>query len=154
MSVTPEARLRSMELDLPTIEPPVGSFVPCVMCGDLLFVSGQIPRDAEGNYPNGRVGSEFSLEEAQLWARNAGVSLLAVIRQMLGSLDAVKRVVKLTGYVNAEPGFEHQPAVINGCSDLLVEVFGERGEHARAAVGVASLPFNVPVEIDTIVEVR
>jgi enamine deaminase RidA (YjgF/YER057c/UK114 family) len=154
MLETFDARLAAMDLDLPAIASPVGSFQPAVRCGNLVFVSGQIPRDAEGNYPAGRVGEEYTVDEAQLWARNAGLFLIAVIRQTLGSLDAVRRVVKLTGYVNAKPGFGQHPVVVNGCSDLMVEVFGERGEHARAAVGVASLPFNVPVEIDAIFEVE
>jgi len=154
MSQTLEAGLGSVAMELPTVLPPVGSFVPAVRSGNLLFVSGQIPRDAEGNFPAGQVGEAFTVDEAQLWARNAGLFLIAVIRQTLGSLNAVKRVVKLTGYVNAKPGFSQQATVMNGCSDLMVEVFGERGEHARAAVGVSSLPFNVPVEVDAIVEVE
>ena len=153
MSETHEERLKAIDMDLPTIASPVGSFLPSVRCGNLVFVSGQSPRDAEGNYPAGRVGEAYTVDEAKFWARNAGLFIIAVIRQTLGSLDAVRRVVKLTGYVNAKPGFAQQPAVINGCSDLMVEVFGERGDHARAAVGVASLPFNVPGEIDAIFEV-
>src|SRR5690606_15774529 len=108
----------------------------------------------DGKLPKGKVGREFSVEQGYEHARSVGLDLLAVMRAELGSLDRVKRVVKVLGMVNAVPEFEDQPKVINGCSDLFVEVLGERGRHARSAVGVGSLPMGIPVEIECIVEVE
>ena len=117
--------------------------------GNLLFLAGKGPRGAKG-----KVGREFTIEQAYQQARAVGIDLLAVMRAELGSLDKVRRVVKVLGMVNAVPEFEDPPKVINGCSDLFVEVFGDRGRHARSAVGMAALPMGIPVEIECIVEVQ
>jgi enamine deaminase RidA (YjgF/YER057c/UK114 family) len=150
---TTENRLEELGLSLPSVMTPAGSYVPYVRLGKLLFVSGQIPLSDSGAAIPGRVGQEVSTEQANNLARSVGLSLLAVVRSALPSLDHVRRVVQLRGYVNAVPGFSEQPAVMNGCSDLMVEVLGDRGKHARAAVGVASLPMNVPVEVEGVFEV-
>ena len=121
--------------------------------GNLLFLAGKGPRAGRRQAPVGKVGRDITVEQAYQHARSAGLDLLAVMRAELGSLDKVKRVVKVLGMVNAVPEFTDQPKVINGCSDLFVEVFGERGRHARSAVGMGSLPMGIPVEIECIVEV-
>lgn len=146
-------RLEGLGLSLPSVMPPAGSYLPYVRSGTLLFVSGQIPLSDSGAVISGRVGEDVSTEQANRLARSVGLSLLAVARSALPSLDHVRRVVQLRGYVNAVPGFSEQPVVMDGCSDLMVEIFGERGKHARAAVGVASLPKNVPVEIEGVFEI-
>jgi enamine deaminase RidA (YjgF/YER057c/UK114 family) len=126
-----------------------------VRTGNLLFLAGKGPRPGpDGKRPQGKVGRDFTVEQAYQHARSVGLDLLAVMRQELGSLDKVKRVVKVLGMVNAVPEFADHPKVINGCSDLFVEVFGERGKHARSAVGMGSLPMGIPVEIECIVEVE
>ena len=121
--------------------------------GNLLFLAGKGPRPENGKRPSGKVGREYTAEQAYQHARTVGLDLLAVMRAELGSLDKVKRVVKVLGMVNAVPEFQDHPKVINGCSDLFVEVLGERGKHARSAVGMGSLPMGIPVEIECIVEV-
>ena len=142
-----EKRIRELKLDLATPSSPVANYVNAVRTGNLLFLSGKGPRGAKG-----KVGRDLSVEQAYQVARAVGIDLLAVMRAELGSLDKVRRVVKVLGMVNAEPEFGEQPKVINGCSDLFVEVFGERGKHARSAVGMGSLPGGIPVEIECIVE--
>ena len=149
-----ENRLRQLGLELPAMPPLAGSYVPFVRSGDLLFVSGQIPFRPDRSVVTGTVGVDVSLEQAQEAARLAGLSLLSVVRAAVGSLDEVTRVVRLGGFVNSPPGFAQQPQVINGCSDLMIEIWGDRGRHARAAVGVASLPAHAAVEVDGIFEVR
>ena len=150
-----EKRLRELKLDLGPVSAPVANYVNAVRTGNLLYLAGKGPRpDASGKRPQGKVGREYTAEQAYQHARSVGLDLLAVMRQELGSLDKVKRVVKVLGMVNAVPDFEDQPKVINGCSDLLVEVLGERGKHARSAVGMCSLPMGIPVEIECIVEVE
>src|SRR5919206_2291477 len=144
-----EARIREMQIELRAPSQPVANYVNAVRTGNLLFLSGKGPRGAKG-----KVGREFTIEQTYQHARAVGVDLLAVMRAELGSLDRVRRVVKVLGMVNAVPEFEDQPKVINGCSDLFVEVFGERGRHARSAVGMGSLPMGIPVEIECIVEVE
>jgi enamine deaminase RidA (YjgF/YER057c/UK114 family) len=124
-----------------------------VRTGSLLFLAGKGPRAENGKRPQGKVGREYTVEQACQHARTVGLDLLAVMRAELGSLDRVKRVVKVLGMVNAVPEFQDHPRVINGCSDLFVEVFGEAGRHARSAVGIGSLPMGIPVEIEVIVEV-
>lgn len=148
-----EARLVALGITLPAVGPSAGNYVPFVQSGNLLFISGQVPIGPSGPL-TGRVGETVSEADAKAAARLAGLGILAVAKHALGTLDRVSRVVKLTGFVNAVPGFAGQPSVINGCSDLMVEVFGERGRHARAAVGAGSLPLNVSVEIDAVLEVR
>ena len=144
-----EARIRELKLELQTPSQPVANYVNAVRTGSLLFLAGKGPRGVKG-----KVGREVTVEQAYQHARAVGLDLLAVMRAELGSLDKVRRVVKLLGMVNAVPEFEDQPKVINGCSDLFVEVFGSRGQHARSAVGMGSLPMGIPVEIESIVEVE
>lgn len=147
----PEARLLRTGLTLPAIGPSPGSFLPFTRAGRLLYISGQVPIGPDGPI-TGQVGDTVTESAARECAQLVTLRIVAVIRMALGSLDRVERIVKVNGYVNAVAGFGRQPAVLDGCSELLVEIFGERGRHARAAVGVASLPFNVPVEIEAIVE--
>ena len=150
-----EARLKELELELGKVSSPVANYVNAVRTAHLLFLAGKGPRaDASGKRPQGKVGREYTVEQAYQHARSVGLDLLAVMRSELGSLDRVKRVVKVLGMVNAVPEFEDHPKVVNGCSDLLVQVFGERGRHARSAVGMGSLPMGIPVEIECIVEVE
>jgi enamine deaminase RidA (YjgF/YER057c/UK114 family) len=149
-----EKRLKQLGITLDPVTPPVANYVNAVRAGNLLFLSGKGPSAVGGVRPRGKLGREFSVEQGYTFARSVGLALLAVLKSELGSLDRVKRVVKLLGMVNAEPDFADQPKVINGCSDLFVEVFGERGRHARSAVGMGSLPMGIPVEIEAIVEVE
>ena len=142
-----EARLQELGITLPTVGEPMGSYVHSVRTGNLLFLSGKGPRS------QGKVGADVTVEQANKDARDVGLLLLAVMRDAMGSLDKVTRVVKVLGMVNAAPDFGQQPQVINGCSDLFIEVFGENGRHARSAVGMGSLPNNITVEIEVIVEV-
>lgn len=148
------ARLKELGIDLPNPAPPQGAYVPIVRTGSLLFISGQITAGANGLEYVGTVGREITLEDAQRAARLAAINVIAQASQALdGDLDRVTRVVKVTGFVNAVPGFTQHPEVINGASELFVQVFGEAGRHARAAVGAASLPRNVAVEVEAIFEV-
>ena len=150
-----EQRLKELKIDLGSVSAPVANYVNAVRTGNLLFLSGKGPRPgADGKRPHGKVGRDYTVEQAYQHARSVGIDLLAVMRAELGSLDKVKRVVKVLGMVNSVPEFEDPPKVINGCSDLFVEVFGERGRHARSAVGMAALPMGIPVEIECIVEVE
>ncbi len=149
-----EARLRALNIELPPPPKPAANYVSAVASGNLLFLSGQGPRNSDGAYLTGKVPTEVSPEAAYDGARRVGLGLLATARAELGSLDRVRRVVKLLGMVNAAPDFGGHPAVINGCSDLLVEVFGDAGRHARSAVGMASLPVGISVEIEAIFEIE
>ena len=149
-----EARLKELGIVLPPAAKPIANYVPFRRAGALLFLSGQGPREADGTLLTGKVGGAVRVEEAYRRARLAGLALLALARAALGSLDKVDAVVKLFGMVNAEPLFGDHPKVINGCSDLFVDVFGERGRHARSAVGMGSLPGNMSVEIEAILMVR
>jgi enamine deaminase RidA (YjgF/YER057c/UK114 family) len=152
--VSAEENLKRLAIDLGTVSAPVANYVNAVRTGNLLFLAGKGPRPgADGKRPAGKVGREYTAEQAYQHARTVGLDLLAVMRQELGSLDKVKRVVKVLGMVNAVPEFTDHPKVINGCSDLFVEVLGEAGKHARSAVGMGSLPMGIPVEIECIVEV-
>ena len=144
-----EKKLRELGITLAPVTPPVANYVNAVRTGNLLFLAGKGPAGGV----TGIVGKDITAEQAYGHARTTGLNLMAVMRDELGSLDRVKRIVKVLGMVNAVPGFTDQPKVINGCSDLFVEVFGERGRHARSAVGMGSLPNNIPVEIEVIVEV-
>ena len=147
-----EQRLKELGLELPAVSAPVANYVNAVRTGNLLFLSGKIPVTANGQMMKGKVGAEVSTEEAAKHARLVGLHLIAVLKAELGSLDKVRRVVKMLGMVNATPEYGDQPKVINGCSDLFVEVFGDKGRHARSAIGVGSLPNGVTVEIEAIVE--
>jgi enamine deaminase RidA (YjgF/YER057c/UK114 family) len=147
-------RLQELGITLPPLSKPMGNYVDAVQTGNLLFLAGKGPRNADGTAPKGKVGREFTVEQGYQHARSVGLMLLAAMQTHLGNLDRVKRVVKVLGMVNAEPDFGDQPKVINGCSDLFVEVFGDKGRHARSAVGMGSLPAGIPVEIEAIVEVE
>ncbi|RUM00641.1 RidA family protein [Rhizobium chutanense] len=148
---SPYERLVALGITLPPPPPPIANFVTHVLEGNMLYLSGQGPREADGFLHAGKVGADVGVEAAYGHARLTGVNLLAVMQDALGDLSRVKRVVKLLGMVNAVPEFEDHPSVINGCSDLLIEVFGPAGEHARSAVGFGSLPGNITVEIEAIV---
>jgi enamine deaminase RidA (YjgF/YER057c/UK114 family) len=144
-----EKKLKQLGIQLGPVTPPVANYLNAVRTGNLLYLAGKGPAGGI----TGIVGKDLTLEQAYGHARTVGLNLMAVMKDELGSLDRVKRIVKVLGMVNAAPGFGDQPKVINGCSDLFVEVFGERGRHARSAVGMGSLPNNIPVEIEVIVEV-
>ena len=149
-----EERLAALGVTLPTPNAPVANYVPTVRAGDLLYISGQVSLDAQGGV-RGVVGEDVSMDEARRAARICGINLLAQMKAALdGDLDRVVRVVKLGGFVQAGPAFFEIPQVVNGCSDLMVEVFGDAGRHARAAVGVYRLPMNFAVEVDAVVQVR
>jgi enamine deaminase RidA (YjgF/YER057c/UK114 family) len=148
-----EARLKELGLVLPTLPKPVANYIPYRLAGNLLFLSGQGPRE-NGVSLTGKLGADVSLEEGYRRARLVGMGLLAAMREALGSLDRVDFIVKLLGMVNAVPNFNESPKVINGCSDLFVEVFGEAGRHARSAVGNVMLPHQISVEIEGIVAVK
>jgi enamine deaminase RidA (YjgF/YER057c/UK114 family) len=148
-----EKRLKQLGIDLGAVSAPVANYVNAVRTGNLLFLAGKGPRAVDGKRPQGKVGREYTAEQAYQHARTVGLDLLAVMKQELGSLDRVKRVVKVLGMVNAVPEFHDHPKVINGCSDLFVEVLGEAGKHARSAVGMGSLPMGIPVEIECVVEI-
>jgi len=148
-----ERRLQQLGIELGAVSAPVANYVNAVRTGNLLFLAGKGPRPVDGARPRGKLGAEYTAEQGYRHARSVGLDLLAVMRAELGSLDRVKRVVKVLGMVNAVPEFTDHPKVINGCSDLFVEVLGERGKHARSAVGMGSLPMGIPVEIECIVEV-
>jgi len=143
-----EKRRKELGIHLAPPTPPIANYVNAVRAGNLLFLAGKGPGAAKG-----KLGAEFTVEQGYQHARSVGLALLAVMKAELGSLDRVKRVVKLLGMVNGTPEFTDQPKVINGCSDLFVEVFGDQGKHARSAVGMGSLPNGIPVEIECIVEV-
>lgn len=152
--MTPSARLEALGLVLPPPPAPIANYVPYVIEGDLLYLSGQGPREADGSLRTGKVGRDVGIDRAYDDARLTGLNLLAVIQSALGDLDRVRRIVKLLGMVNAVPDFAYHPKVINGCSDLLIDVFGDKGRHARSAVGFGSLPDNITVEIEAIVAIR
>ena len=152
--MTPEEKLASMGLVLPDAPMPVANYVPYRWAGNLLYLSGQGPKRADGTYRAGRLGRDASVEEGYAEARLTGLNLLAVAKAALGELSRIEAVVKLLGMVNAEPDFADHPKVINGCSDLLVEVLGDAGRHARSAVGMGSLPNRMMVEIEAILLVK
>ena len=146
-------KITALGLTLPTVPTPVAAYVNCVRTGNLLFLSGGLPIDGETKVL-GKVPTDASIDEAKEGARMIMLNRLAVIQEAIGSLDKVKQIVTLTGFVNSEPDFYGHPQVVNGASELLVEIFGEKGKHSRTALGVASLPLNVAVEINMIVEVE
>lgn len=150
----PEARLKELGIVLPEPPQPVANYVNGVRTGNLIFLAGKGPKRADGSEITGKLGAGVSIEQGYEGARLTAINQLAVLKVMLGDLSKVKRVVKVLGMVNSDPDFIEQPSVINGFSDLIVEVFGERGKHARAAVGMASLPRGQAVEIEMIVEVE
>ena len=147
-----EAKLAEMGLKLPPLPKPVGNYVPFKRAGDLIFLSGQGPRRPDGVPISGKVGKDVTVEEAYEYAKLIGLGLLSVAKLAAGDLEKVE-VLKVLGMVNAVPEFKEQPKVINGCSDLFVAVLGERGRHARSAVGMGSLPNQIPVEIEAVMRV-
>lgn len=151
---TPSERLAALGITLLQAPTPIANFLTHVREGNLLYLSGQGPREADGTMHCGKVGRDVDIDAAYGHARLTGINLLAVLQEVLGDLARVKRVVKLLGMVNATPDFTDHPRVINGCSDLFVEVFGTAGQHARSAVGLGSLPGNITVEIEAIVAVH
>jgi enamine deaminase RidA (YjgF/YER057c/UK114 family) len=149
-----ELRLKELGIELTRPTTPVGSYVNAVRTGNLLYLAGKGPGLPGKPLPVGKLGRDFSIDQGYGFARDTGLSILATLKEELGDLDRVKRIVKVLGMVNATSEYGSQPEVINGCSDLFVEVFGERGRHARSAVGMGSLPRGIPVEIEVIVEVE
>lgn len=147
------ARLAELGIELPPVLVPAGSYVSSVVVGSMVHVGGHGPVHGD-EIVRGKVGLDLDLDEARRAARLTGLSILATLRQDLGDLDRIRRIVKVFGMVNAAPGFDQMPAVIDGCSDLLIEVFGDAGRHARSAVGMAELPFGIAVEIELIAELR
>ena len=145
--MTIEARLKELNIELPSLSTPPGNFVSFVQTGNLLYLAGAGPK------AKGKVGVEYSVEEAQEFARDVAIQHVAVMKSALGDLERVARIVKVLGMVNAGPDFEQHPAVINGYSDCMVDIFGDKGLHARSAIGMASLPFGIPVEVEAIIEV-
>ena len=151
---SPEQKLAELGITLPSASSPVANYVGAVRTGNLLFLAGCGPaKGPDGKSPKGQVGADLTVEEGYEAARLVGINLLARLKEELGELSRVKRVVKLLSMVNAASGFTETPAVANGCSDLLVGVFGEKGRHARSAVGMSALPMNIPVEIELIAEI-
>jgi enamine deaminase RidA (YjgF/YER057c/UK114 family) len=151
--MTPEAKLASMGLVLPEVPKPVANYVPFKIDGGTLYLSGQGPRRTDGTAITGKVGGDVSADEAYAHARLTGLGLLAAAKAAAGELGRIE-VLKVLGMVNAVPEFTDHPKVINGCSDLFVAVLGERGRHARSAVGVGSLPMNIPVEIEAVMRIH
>jgi len=149
----PEAKLKALNITLPSPPQPVANYVNGVRAGNLIFLAGKGPRYADGTEITGKLGQDVSIEKGYEGARLTAINQLAVLKAMLGNLNKVKRIVKVLGMVNSDPAFIEQPKVINGFSDLMVEVFGEKGKHARAAVGMAALPRGQAVEIELVVEV-
>jgi enamine deaminase RidA (YjgF/YER057c/UK114 family) len=151
---TPEEKLAALKLALPKVSAPVANYVPAVRSGSLVYLAGHIPRSAGGKVITGKVGRDTTEKQANDAARLTTLALLATLKHEIGELSQVKRIVRVGGFVNGTDTFQGQSQVINGCSDLLVALFGDRGRHARAAIGVASLPLGAVVEIEMIVEVE
>ena len=154
MASSYEGMLKELGLELPSPPKPVATYVPAVLAGELLFVSGVLPVRDGRLVQEGKLGRELTVEQGYESARLAVLNALAIVRQELGTLDRVRRVVRLVGHVASAEGFVQQPAVVNGASDLLVKLFGDVGRHARVAVGAAQLPLNAPVELELILQVR
>ena len=150
---TPEQRLAELGLALPAVAAPVAAYVPAVRSGSWVYTSGQLPTADGKLLATGKVGAEVSAEDAALLARACALNALAAVASVTGGLAAVRRIVKVTGFVASAPDFTGQPQVVNGASELLIEVFGEAGRHARSAVGMAVLPLDAPVELELIAEV-
>ncbi len=149
-----EERLKELSIELPAVGKPIANYVNVVRVGNLLFLSGKGPSNEKGVYTTGKVGKDLTIEEGIAAARLTAINQLAVLKAELGDLNKVKRIVKVLGMVNCEPDFKDHPKVINGFSDLMVQVFGEKGKHARSAVGMCSLPMNMAVEVELVVEVE
>mgnify|MGYP000980429798 FL=1 len=148
-----DAKLQALHIELPMAPKPVANYVPVVRAGDLLFLSGVLPSRDGQLILTGKLGQGITIEQGMEAAKVAALNALAIVRSEVGSLDKVKRIVKMVGHIASAPGFTDQPQVLNGASDLLVQIFGETGKHARVAVGAAELPRQAPVEIELIVQV-
>lgn len=148
-----DAKLKALNLELPMAPKPVANYVPVVRAGDLLFLSGVLPSRDGQLILTGKLGQGITIEQGMEAAKVAALNALAIVRSEVGSLDKVKRIVKMVGHIASAPGFTDQPQVLNGASDLLVQIFGEAGKHARVAVGAAELPRQAPLEIELIVQV-
>ena len=149
-----EKKIKELGIELITPPKPVANYVGSIRTGTLVYLSGHIPKPASGELISGKLGKDLTVEEGSEAARNCGIAILSTLKEELGDLTKVVRIVKVTGYVNSSPDFIDQSKVVNGFSDLMVEVFGERGKHTRAAIGMASLPLGAAVEIEMIVEAR
>jgi enamine deaminase RidA (YjgF/YER057c/UK114 family) len=151
---TPEQNLKNAGLVLPPVSKPVANYVKYVRTGNLIYLAGHGPTKTDGSNVTGKVGKDLTIEQGYEAAKITGLSLIATLKDAVGDLSKVKRIVKVNGYVNCLPDFTDQPKVINGCSDLFVLVFGDKGKHARAAMGMVALPSNIAVEIEIVVEVE
>lgn len=153
MTSSVEKKLAELGITLPTPTPPVANYVPVVKTGNLLFISGQLSIDTAGQLLAGKLGGGVDIATGQVAAKACAINLLAQTKAAIGDLDKVVRIVKLVAFVNSNPDFVDQPKVVNGCSDFLVDVLGDKGRHARSAVGIAALPMNAAVEVEAIIEV-
>lgn len=153
MAESIQSRLTELGIDLPTPSTPAANYMPYVRTGSLLFISGQVPMGPNGLEHVGKLGADYDVEKGQAAAKLCAINVLAQAKAGLGDLDAIARLVKVVGFVNSTPDFTDQPKVINGASDFFVEAMGDRGRHSRSAVGVASLPFGVAVEVEAIFEI-
>ena len=151
--MNPEQRLKELGIDLPSSSAPAANYTNAVRSGNLLFIAGKGPLPVDGKLPKGRLGQEFNTDEGYQFAKSACIDLIAVVKSELGSLDKVARVVELQGFINADPNFEDHAKVMNGASDLLVQVFGEKGVHARSVMGVSSLRSGLPLVLKATVEI-
>ena len=147
------ARLKELGIELPEPAKPVANYIPAIRSGNTLYISGQLPFTEDGLFQTGKLGDDVSIEQGAAAARYCAINILAQAKVALGDLDRLSRCIKLTGFVSSSPDFTDQPVVINGASDLMVEVLGDRGRHARSAVGVAVLPMNASVEVEAILEI-
>ncbi len=154
MDTNPETRLHELGFELPEVPAPAGSYIPAVRAGELVFTAGQLPLDKGELHLKGKVGDAVSLDEAQGAARLCALNALAAAAAETGGLGGISRIVKVTGFVASAPGFNGQPEVLNGASELIGEVFGDAGLHVRSAVGVAELPLDAPVEVELVVQAR
>ena len=145
-----EEKLKELGIELNSPPSPVANYIPVQQTGNLIYLSGQGPRDKSGNFITGKVGEDISADEAYDLAKNTAINLISVMKSYLGSLDRIEKIVKVLGMVNSTPDFKDHPKVINGASDMLVEILGEKGKHSRFAVGSNSLPINIAVEIEAI----
>ncbi|MEO1205618.1 MAG: RidA family protein [Pseudomonadota bacterium] len=150
MPSTIEARLKDLGYTLPAAPPPAGNYVPCMISGQLLFVSGQLPKDADGHLMTGRLGADLTVEDGQKAAALCTINILTQAKEALGDLTRIAGVMRLNGFVNATPDFTAHPKIIDGASDLMASALGDIGRHTRIAVGVASLPFAAAVEVDAV----
>lgn len=151
---TPDQKIKQLGIQLPQIPESLGSYLDMVRVGNLVFLSGRGPLKADGKYITGKVGQDLTVNEGYQAARLTAINQLAILRQTFGSLDKIKRIIKVNGYVQTADSFTEQSKVMNGFSDLLIEVFGEQGKHARTSIGIFTLPQDMAIEVEMIVEVK